>query len=72
MKTKHRISWWVYTGGPNGERIRRNRHMRGWWPGYDVECSCGWKTTTGGATRSYIEKEVWLHKWSAENGLLDD
>ena len=36
--------------------------MRGHWPGYDAECSCGWATRTGGATRRYIEGEVWLHK----------
>lgn len=61
--TGHRISWWVYTG--NGqERIRRTAKMRGWWPGYDVTCSCGWETRTGGAVRSYVEREVWLHKFT--------
>lgn len=60
--TEHRVKWFVYTGGPNGERIPRTASMRGTWPGYDVECSCGWATHTGGAVRSYIEREVWFHK----------
>jgi hypothetical protein len=65
VEVKHRIRWFVYVG-PNSsgrfERIPRTASMRGTWPGYDVECSCGQKTTTGGAVRSYIEREVWLHK----------
>lgn len=56
--TKHRIRWYVYAGR---ERIPRTSNMRGTW-GYDVECSCGWQTLTGGATRRSIELDVWLHK----------
>jgi hypothetical protein len=56
--TEHRISWYVYVGG---ERVRRAATMRGTW-GYDVTCSCGWETKTGGATKSYVAGEVWLHK----------
>lgn len=71
--TKHRIKWFVYTGGTdeNGrrERIPHASTMRGWWPGYDVECSCGWSTRTGGATRGYIKQEVWEHK--VLPGILD-
>lgn len=68
MTTKHRVAWFVYTGArdENGhpERIRRTATMRGTWPfGYDVTCSCGWETTTGGAVRSSVEAEVHLHKW---------
>lgn len=50
MSSEHRISWFK---------------MRGQW-GYDVECSCGWKTRTGGATRSYVQFEVDLHKWETK------
>ena len=57
---KHRITWYVYAGS---ERIRRTAKMRGTW-GCDVECSCGWRTLTGGATQSYIRGEVWMHKLS--------
>lgn len=56
--TAHRITWWVYAGA---ERIRRTAKMRGSW-GYDATCSCGWDSRTGGAVRSYVEREVWLHK----------
>ena len=56
--TAHRMSWFVYAGR---EKIRHTATMRGQW-GYDVECVCGWKTSTGGATKGYINDEVWLHK----------
>jgi hypothetical protein len=59
--TDHRIRWYVYAGS---ERIPRTARMRGVW-GYDVTCSCGWETRTGGATRGYVEGEVWLHKYTA-------
>lgn len=35
--------------------------MRGWWPGYDVECSCGQATKTGGAIRKYVADKVYFH-----------
>lgn len=54
----HRIRWYVYAGS---ERIPRTASMRGLW-GYDVECSCGWETRTGGAVRRYIEEAIWMHK----------
>jgi N6-adenosine-specific RNA methylase IME4 len=56
--TEHRIRWYVWAGG---QRLPRTARMRGTW-GYDVECSCGWQTRTGGATRKYVEDQVWLHK----------
>ena len=57
-ETKHRIRWYVYAGD---EMIPHTATMRGTW-GYDAKCSCGWETTTGGAVRSSIEREVWIHK----------
>jgi hypothetical protein len=57
-KPKARISWWVYAGS---ERIPRSASMRGLW-NYDATCSCGWDSRTGGAVRSYVEREVWMHK----------
>lgn len=75
VEVKHNVRWWVYTGGRNAdgtmERIRRTSMMRGMWPGYDVECTCGWHTVTGGAVRKYIEDQVWLHKFQVENGTWD-
>lgn len=61
-RATHRMSWFVYAGR---EKIRRTATMRGQW-GYDVECTCGWKTTTGGATKGYIDNEVWVHKIFAD------
>ncbi len=55
---KHFIKWFVYAGGT---KIRHESTMRGAW-GYDVECSCGWTTRTGGATLSAMRHEVRLHK----------
>lgn len=62
--TEHKIRWWVWAGN---ERIPRNAQMRGQW-GYDATCSCGWDTHTGGAVRSYVEKEIYFHK--SEHKLL--
>lgn len=56
--TEHKITWWVYAGS---EKIRRTAKMRGTW-GYDVTCSCGWETRTGGAVKRYIADEVYFHK----------
>lgn len=57
------IKWFVYSGN---EKIAHNASHQGDW-GYDVECSCGWKTRTGGATRSWIADEVWYHKTQDHN-----
>lgn len=61
--TQHKVRWFVYAGG---EKIPHTATMRGQW-GYDVECSCGWATKTGGAVRSYIKTEIWLHKLMEAN-----
>ena len=57
-ETKHRIRWYVYAGD---EMIPHTASMRGTW-GYDVKCSCGWESRTGGATRTSVERDVWFHK----------
>lgn len=54
----HHIRWFVYV---NGERIPRQSSMRGTW-GYDVRCSCGWDSRTGGATERYVRDLVLFHK----------
>jgi hypothetical protein len=49
-----RATWWVYgTPGDTTSRIRHSASMRGQW-GYDVTCSCGWDSRTGGALRRYV------------------
>lgn len=55
----HRIKWFVYAGR---DKIPHTSRMRGQW-GYDVECSCGWQTRTGGATKRSVSESAWLHKF---------
>lgn len=64
---EHHATWWVYTGSTDSqtgapERIRRSSKMRGQWPGYDVTCSCGWDSKTGGATHSSVKYDLWHHR----------
>lgn len=61
----HRARWWVWA---EGVKMLRQATMRGFW-GYDVTCSCGWETRTGGATRNYVSNELWFHRWSADQDL---
>lgn len=56
----HSIRWYVYTD--DGEKIPRESSMRGAWPGYDVECECGWSSRTGGGVESYVADLVRRHK----------
>lgn len=62
MSAEHKIRWFVWAGR---EKIPHTAMMRGTW-GYDVECSCGWKTHTGGATKRHIQEEIWLHKFGSQ------
>ena len=59
----HKISWFVYAWDNEGneERLRRTSQMRGTWA-YDVECSCGWQSRTGGATERHIKEQIIQHK----------
>jgi hypothetical protein len=70
-RAAHRATWWVYTGGRDAtgghERIRRIATMRGFWPGYDVTCSCGWESRTGGAIRRSVEDKLWNHRYDAQD-----
>jgi hypothetical protein len=62
-KAAHRARWFVYAGS---EKIPYQSTMRGHWPGYDVECSCGWESRTGGATRTSVEDMLFDHRFSAQ------
>jgi hypothetical protein len=68
----HTVRWFVYTGGTNpdgtAERIPRTSSMRGSWPGYEAECSCGWKSRTGGGVESWVRELVSEHKIDVEFG----
>lgn len=63
----HRASWWcmAWDGQGNVEWLRHTAIMRGGW-GHDVECSCGWKSRTGGGTRRSVEEKLWDHRLEAQ------
>lgn len=62
----HRVRWYVYSG-PYGEleplESRRSYHGMG----YDVKCSCGWESKTGGATRTSVQDALWTHRRDEQN-----
>ncbi len=62
---KHQIRWYVYTPG---EKIPHTASMRGSWPGWDAECSCGWGSQFGGGIKARIKEAVYWHKWDVANG----
>jgi hypothetical protein len=57
------VQWFVYAGE---EKIRFNSSMRGTW-GFDVVCSCGWESSTGGAIRSCVKDLLQAHKRNSHN-----
>lgn len=57
-KEKVKIKWFAVLH--DGSQVRNNKGFIHY--AWDVTCSCGWKTNTGGALRSYIQDEVWYHK----------
>jgi hypothetical protein len=59
----HRIRWFGVVGNL---RVPRNRHMAAKDWGWDVECSCGWKSRTGGALHVRIREAIEDHRWEAE------
>ena len=61
--TAHRCRWYGIAGS---ERIPRNRHMRGRDWGWDAECSCGWRTRTGGAIEARIREAIEDHRREAD------
>jgi hypothetical protein len=67
-RKQHRARWFVYAGayGELSQRIPHQATMRGHWRGYDVACSCGWESRTGGATRGSVEDMLWDHRYQAQ------
>lgn len=55
---EHKATWFVWAGG---EKMRRTSSMRGMW-GYDVTCSCGWESRTGGATERSVREALRRHR----------
>jgi hypothetical protein len=68
-KREHRARWFVYTGqvvDGARERIPWQSAMRGFWPGYEVTCSCGWESRTGGGLRRYVRDLLDEHRSDAQ------
>lgn len=60
--TGHFIRWFArFPDRPDVDWMPRTSSMRGAW-GWDVRCSCGWETRTGGAVERAIRREVRRHK----------
>jgi len=58
--TKEKVSIEWFAVFADGSKMRNNQgFVHNAW---DVKCSCGWETKTGGAIKSYMIKEVWSHK----------
>jgi hypothetical protein len=60
---KVNIQWLVWSGM---EKIPFETSMRGAW-GWDVKCSCGWESRTGGGVRSWLKEMVRNHKLENHN-----
>jgi hypothetical protein len=58
----HRATWWAYAGG---QRIRREKTMRGQWS-FDVTCSCRWDSRIGGGVRSAVEEALGDHRYDEQ------
>jgi hypothetical protein len=68
---KHIIRWFARFPGTDEDWTPRSAGMSmaanqfGW----DVRCSCGWETRTGGAVPRYIRDQIWWHRWDVEHGF---
>ena len=60
---KVQIKWfWVAS---DGTKYRNNKgFIHNAW---DVTCSCGWESASGGAIRASIQRDVDRHKWLTHN-----
>lgn len=68
-ETLHRIRHYVYLDpSDRSSLVPRESGMRGAWP-CEAKCSCGWETHTGGAVRSWVDREVREHKFDVEHGF---
>ena len=58
-----KIQWFAVMH--DGSKMRNNKGFicNAW----DVKCSCGWESTTGGAIKAAVLREVEAHKWDAHD-----
>jgi len=53
------IQWFAVLS--DGSKMRNTKGFSHY--AWEVKCSCGWETKTGGAIKACIAKEVWEHKY---------
>jgi hypothetical protein len=58
------ISWFVYV---DGKKMLKKENVK--YPGckYDVACSCGWESATGGSNKDVLYGHINHHKLSVHN-----
>lgn len=61
--TKIQIKWFAVDINGNKSRNNRGFISRGW----DVTCSCGWESRTGGAIKASVQRDVDSHKIFVHN-----
>lgn len=68
IRAAHRATWFVYAGGYGTptEKLRHTATMRGSWAGWDVECSCGKGSHTGGAIKARVEEWLFDHRFGEQ------
>lgn len=60
---KVQIQWFAVLH--DGSKMRNNKgFIHNAW---DVKCSCGWESHTGGAIKASVVRDVEAHKWDAHN-----
>jgi hypothetical protein len=62
----HRARWFVYAGEPR-KKLPHTKTMRGHWPAWDVTCSCGWESRTGGATKTSVADDLREHRFESQS-----
>jgi hypothetical protein len=59
-KEKVAIKWFAVLH--DGSKMRNNKGFSHY--AWDVTCSCGWESKTGGAIKACVQKEVEAHKYT--------
>jgi hypothetical protein len=68
----HRIRWFArFSGHPDDWMPATSGMVRSSF-GWDVRCSCGWETNTGGGTEGYVRDLVYWHKFDQRRELNGD
>jgi hypothetical protein len=66
-KEKVTIEWFaVFADGSKMRNVQGFVHNA-----WDVKCSCGWESKTGGAIKSCMIQEVWNHKYFEHDYVID-